>query len=149
MARSPFTTEQFDRVQVGMTRDDTLRLLGKPYENPERCVFASVARNAVVRDSLSCNRTVATTQPSKPTEESRMTRVSLLAVAALALAGCAVQQNANSDEPYTEREYRTGSNLAVKRTTHSDVKTMSQEEIDRLGDRGLGNVAPVVAPGTR
>ncbi len=28
----PLSTEQFDRVQVGMTRDDTLRLLGKPYE---------------------------------------------------------------------------------------------------------------------
>ena len=75
-------------------------------------------------------------------------RVSLLAVATLALAGCAMQQNANSDEPYAEREYRTGSNLAVKRTTHSDVKTMSQDEIDRLGDRGLGN-APMLPPGTR
>ena len=76
-------------------------------------------------------------------------RVSLLAAATLALAGCAMQQqNANNDEPYTEREYRTGSNLAVKRTTHTDVKTMSQEDIDRLGDRGLGN-APMLPPGTR
>jgi hypothetical protein len=78
-----------------------------------------------------------------------MMRVSLLAVATLALAGCAVQQSANTDEPYTEREYRTGSNLAVKRTPHTDVKTMSQDEIDRLGDSKLGNVAPMGAPGTR
>ena len=28
----PLTVEQFAQVQVGMTRDDTLRLLGKPYE---------------------------------------------------------------------------------------------------------------------
>ena len=77
-------------------------------------------------------------------------RVSLLAVATLALAGCATQQSANSDEPYVEREYRTGSNIAAKRTPYADgVKTMSQEEIDRLGDRNLGNVAPMGAPGTR
>ncbi len=79
-----------------------------------------------------------------------MMRVSLLAAATLALAGCAMQQNANSDEPYTEKEYRTGSNLAVKRTPHADgVSTMSKDDIDRLGDRNLGNVAPIVAPGTR
>jgi outer membrane protein assembly factor BamE (lipoprotein component of BamABCDE complex) len=28
----PLTAEQLAQVQVGMTRDDTLRLLGKPYE---------------------------------------------------------------------------------------------------------------------
>src|SRR5471030_1876163 len=30
--KPPPTTEQFALVQVGMTKDDTLRLLGKPFE---------------------------------------------------------------------------------------------------------------------
>jgi outer membrane protein assembly factor BamE (lipoprotein component of BamABCDE complex) len=30
--KPPPTVEQFARVQLGMTKDDTLRILGKPYE---------------------------------------------------------------------------------------------------------------------
>jgi hypothetical protein len=37
-----------------------------------------------------------------------------------------------------------------ERTPHADgVRTMSKDEIDRLGDSNLGNVAPIVAPRTR
>ena len=52
-------------------------------------------------------------------------------------------------EPYVEREYRTGSNIAAKRTPHADgVRTMSRDEIERLGDRNNG-IGPMVPPGTR
>ena len=81
-----------------------------------------------------------------------MIRVSLLAAVAatLALEGCATTADSTSKEPYVEREYRTGSNLAVKRTPHADgVSTMSKDDVERLGDRNLGNVAPIVSPGTR
>jgi hypothetical protein len=80
-----------------------------------------------------------------------MKRVSLLAFATLALAGCAMQDSANTNsEPYVEREYRTGSNIAAKHSPYADgVRTMSKDEIDRLGDTNLNQVAPVMAPGTR
>jgi hypothetical protein len=80
-----------------------------------------------------------------------MMRVSLLAavVAALALEGCAAAPASADNEPYVEREYRTGSNIAAKRTPYNDgVKTMSRDEIERLGDSRLG-AQPMVAPGTR
>ncbi len=82
-----------------------------------------------------------------------MMRVSLLAavVAALALEGCATTPADSADkEQYVEREYRTGSNIAAKRTPYADgVKTMSRDEIERLGERNLNNAAPLMAPGTR
>jgi hypothetical protein len=81
-----------------------------------------------------------------------MMRVSLLAavVAALALEGCAATAPASADkEPYVEREYRTGSNIAAKRTPYADgVRTMSRDDIERLGDTSIG-AQPMVAPGTR
>ncbi|HEX7560213.1 MAG TPA: hypothetical protein VF386_13510 [Usitatibacter sp.] len=80
-----------------------------------------------------------------------MIRVSLLAavVAALALEGCATTADSSSKEPYVEREYRTGSNIASKRTPYADgVRTMSRDEIDRLGESGMGS-GPMIPPGTR
>ncbi len=80
-----------------------------------------------------------------------MMRVSLLAavVAALALEGCATTADSTSKEPYVEREYRTGSNIASKRTPYADgVRTMSRDEIERLGESNMGS-GPMVPPGTR
>jgi hypothetical protein len=79
-----------------------------------------------------------------------MKKALLLAVAALTLAGCAMEAANSNSEPYTEREYRTGSNIASKQTPYaSGVKTMSKDDVERLGDTNLGGVAPMVAPGTR
>ena len=78
-------------------------------------------------------------------------RVSLLAavVAALALEGCAAVPAGTDNEPYVEREYRTGSDIAAKRTPYADgVKTMSRDDIERLGDTRIG-AQPMTAPGTR
>jgi hypothetical protein len=80
-----------------------------------------------------------------------MMRVSLLAavVATLALEGCATTADSTGKEPYVEREYRTGSNIASKRTPYADgVRTMSRDEIERLGDSNMGS-GPMIPPGTR
>lgn len=80
-----------------------------------------------------------------------MMRVSLLAavVATLALEGCATTADSASKEPYAEREYRTGSNIATKRTPYADgVKTMSKDQIERLGESNIGS-GPMMPPGTR
>jgi outer membrane lipoprotein SlyB len=81
-----------------------------------------------------------------------MMRVSLLAavVVTLAIEGCATTADSASKEPYTEREYRTGSNIAAKRTPYNadGVETMSRDEIERLGERNMGS-GPMIPPGTR
>jgi hypothetical protein len=80
-----------------------------------------------------------------------MMRVSLLAavVAMLALEGCATTADSTSKEPYVEREYRTGSNIAAKRTPYADgVRTLSRDEIERLGESNMGS-GPMIPPGTR
>jgi len=80
-----------------------------------------------------------------------MIRVSLLAAVAatLALEGCATTADSTSKEPYVEREYRTGSNIASKRTPYADgVRTMSKDEIERLGESNMGS-GPMIPPGIR
>lgn len=52
MARNPpMTTEKFNLVQIGMTRDDTLRLLGKPYEKMKFPMSGNEAWDYLYTDS--------------------------------------------------------------------------------------------------
>ncbi|HEY4999314.1 MAG TPA: hypothetical protein VII36_09230 [Usitatibacter sp.] len=79
-----------------------------------------------------------------------MKRVLMLAVAASALASCAA--GAGNDGPIVEKEYRTGSNLAVKRSPAADgVSSMSKDDVDRTRDSSLsaGAQLPPPRPGSR
>jgi type IV pilus biogenesis protein CpaD/CtpE len=59
----------------------------------------------------------------------------LLTVATLALAGCAAQDVSTSNEVAVEKQYRTGSNLPVKRSPVGDgVRTISKEDLERTLD---------------
>jgi outer membrane protein assembly factor BamE (lipoprotein component of BamABCDE complex) len=47
----PLMVEQFAQVQIGMTRDDTLRLLGKPYETMRFPMSGNEAWDYLYQDS--------------------------------------------------------------------------------------------------
>jgi hypothetical protein len=69
--------------------------------------------------------------------------------AALALAGCAAQVADDPNREYVEKEYRTGSNLAVKRAPYNDgVKSVSKDDLGRLSDPSM-QAPPMISPGTR
>jgi hypothetical protein len=75
----------------------------------------------------------------------------IAAVVASALAGCATP-DATTGEPIVEKEYRTGSNLPVKRSSSGDgVTTMSKEDLERARDSSLnaGSQMPMPKPGGR
>jgi len=82
-----------------------------------------------------------------------MKKVLLLAVAAAVstLAGCASTSEGNG-QPFVEKQYRTGSNLAVRRSSEADgVTTVSKEDLDRARDSSLdaGRGMPTPRPGGR
>lgn len=77
----------------------------------------------------------------------------LLAAAAVAsaLAGCAASQEGNN-LPVAEKQYRTGSNIAVRHSSAADgVTTVSKEDLDRARDSSLdaGRGMPTPRPGGR
>ena len=74
-----------------------------------------------------------------------MKKVLMLAVAASALAGCAAHEG--NDGPIVEKEYRTGSNLAVRRSPEADgVTSISKEDVDRSRDGSLNAGAQLPPP---
>ncbi len=75
----------------------------------------------------------------------------LAAVVASALAGCATGQEGNN-LPVVEKQYRTGSNLAVRHSSTVDgVTTVSKEDLDRARDSSMnaGQGMPTPRPGGR
>lgn len=83
-----------------------------------------------------------------------MKKVLLLAVAAAvsALAGCATTAGEGSDHPFVEKQYRTGSNIAARRSPEADgVTTVSKEDLDRARESSLdaGRGMPTPRPGGR
>ncbi|MGZ5041757.1 MAG: hypothetical protein ACXWG1_07915 [Usitatibacter sp.] len=82
-----------------------------------------------------------------------MKKVLLLACASFvaSLAGCATTET-GSDAPFVEKQYRTGSNLAVRRSSAADgVTTVSKEDLDRARESSLdaGRAMPAPRPGGR
>jgi hypothetical protein len=61
----------------------------------------------------------------------------LLAVIALSCAGCAIDQKDASDETYKPPEYRTGSNLPSRGSSHASPDTVSTTDA-----QGLRNSMP-------
>jgi hypothetical protein len=98
-----------------------------------------VAAGPNVRDSCACNHI-------SNEEERRMKKVLSLAIAACALSACATTGESN-DGPIVEKQYRTGSNLAVRHSSQADgVTTVSKEDMDRARDSSLNAGAGIPAP---
>jgi hypothetical protein len=62
-----------------------------------------------------------------------MKNVAVIAISALVLAACAMEPTTASTEPYQEKEYQTGSNIAKKKT---GAVVIDKETMDRLKDTG-------------
>jgi type IV pilus biogenesis protein CpaD/CtpE len=74
-----------------------------------------------------------------------MKKVLLLAAAVSALAGCAAQEG--NTGPVVEKQYRTGSNLAVRHAQPGDpVTTVSKEDLDRARDSSMNPGAGIPPP---
>ena len=73
-----------------------------------------------------------------------MKKVFFLA-AVVSLAGCAVQEG--NTGPVVEKQYRTGSNLAVRHGQMNDgVTTVTKEDLDRTRDSSLNAGAGIPPP---
>ena len=67
-------------------------------------------------------------------------RTMLLCLAACAIAGCAADGGA--DQPFVEKTYRTGSNIAVSRThAADDAATTTPEQVEQARN-GARRVVP-------
>ncbi|MDQ6618726.1 MAG: hypothetical protein M3Z31_03350 [Pseudomonadota bacterium] len=71
-------------------------------------------------------------------------RKALLAVTVLTLAGCATTTPDDQQGTYTERVYRTGSNLPVRDRDAADVKTVGAGAADDQIRGGMSS--PRVGP---
>ena len=74
-----------------------------------------------------------------------------VAFAASVLAGCAASQEGNN-LPVVEKQYRTGSNLAVRHSSTADgVTTVSKEDLERARESSMdaGRSMPMPRPGGR
>jgi hypothetical protein len=74
-----------------------------------------------------------------------------VAFATSVLAGCAASQEGNN-LPVVEKQYRTGSNLAVRHSSAADgVTTVSKEDLDRARESSMdaGRSMPTPRPGGR
>lgn len=68
----------------------------------------------------------------------------MLAVVAVACAGCATDQKVANDETYKPPEYRTGSNLPSKGGSHTSPDTTTMTD----GQAIRNALPPKITPGT-
>ena len=76
-----------------------------------------------------------------------MKRVLLAIAIAAIVGGCASSDVNTPDKQYVERDYRTGSNIAVKRGHAADgVTTMSGEDVENARNSSLNSGAQMPPP---
>jgi hypothetical protein len=81
------------------------------------------------------------------TENSQMKRVLFAIAAAAIVGGCASADVNTPEKQYVDRDYRTGSNIAVRRAAPADgVTTMSAEDVENARNSSLNSGAQMPPP---